>query len=220
MSDSEILSNILNVLEWTWEMRDDVLSGELEPQRYIDILTESLNNPAYCKESHGIIIDALNEMTPPYDKTIYRIKMDYEMAETKGWLDFIHDEYRTGYLAAGDFEEKLEQALEKESYPEVREAIKEFTDNVANTVLENKLEDEWGNMPTDDKGATAKELISNLRGYGITFSPALPGYYFVQQFGGVRYEVRSSFTTEGKSLGSILEKVIVDRAASDCQRDK
>lgn len=217
MNDSTITRKVLNVLGWTWEMRDDVLSGKLEPQKYVDILKESLNNPAYCKESHSIILDALEEMEPPYDETIYRIKMDYDMTETKGWLSFIHDEYHAGYLSASLFEEKMEQALERAIYPEVRDMVKEFINKVANTVTENKLEDEWGDMPADNEGATTEERIRSLRDCNITFCPALPGYCFVQQLGGIRYEVRSSFSFEGKSLESILEDTIVGRAMDSYQ---
>nr|WP_300834400.1 hypothetical protein [uncultured Acetatifactor sp.] len=218
MNDSTITRKVLGVLEWTWEMRDDVLSGELEPQRYVDTLKESLNNPAYCKESHSIILDALEEMKPPYDETIYKIKMDYEMRETRGWLESTHNEYREGYITASRFEERLEQTLKREIYPEVRDMIKEFSDNVAYIFVEYKLENEWADMPSDDTGTSAEETIRSLRDYNISFFPVRQGYYFEKKISGIRYEVRSSFALEGKSLESILEDTIVGRAM-DCHQE-
>lgn len=144
---------------------------------------------------------------------------DYEQLEnTAEWLWELYHEFDGEELEIHKHIEMLRLSLQNPDYNDVsRKMIGNEIDALMDMVI---VDADWASMPADDEGAKAEELISNLRGYGITFSPALPGYYFVQRLGGVRYEVRSSFATEGKSLGSILEKVIVDRAASDCQRDK
>ena len=77
---------------------------------------------------------------------------------------------------------------------------------------------EWAGMPSDSKGISSEEIIHNLSDYNIAFFPVAPGYYSTHKISGVHYDVRSSFIDEGKSLESLLENVIIERATKANQR--
>ena len=139
------------------------------------------------------------------------------MLITQLWLDELPYEYYEGEITASSWEAKLEKALENEAYPEIRDVIQEAIDNTANIFTLVRLNAEWADMPSDDSGVSAEEIIRSLYDYDISFFPVRPGYYLAKKISGTRYEVRSSFSFEGKSLESILEDTIVGRAMDSYQ---
>lgn len=80
-------------------------------------------------------------------------------------------------------------------------------------ISSENVEAEWAEMPADDEGAPVEEAIQNLCDYNIAFFPTKPGYYYTHEIGGTHYDVRSSFTDDGKKLERILENIIVERSA-------
>lgn len=136
---------------------------------------------------------------------------DYEQLENVAeWLWELYHDYDSEEFKIHEYIEMLKLSLQNPDYSEIsRKVIKDEIDNLTNMVI---VDADWASMPSDSEGATTEERIRSLRDCNITFCPALPGYCFIQQLGGIRYEVRSSFATEGKSLENILEDTIVGRA--------
>ena len=210
--NQQLLDEIERAMNWVDNMREDVLKGELDPQQYVDELEAALKNKVFCDDVCGIIEASLEEMKKPYDETIYKINKNHWMLITQLWLDELPYEYYEGEITASSWEAKLEKALENEAYPEIRDVIQEAIDNTANIFTLVRLNAEWADMPSDDSGVSAEEIIRSLYDYDISFFPVRPGYYLAKKISGTRYEVRSSFSFEGKSLESILEDTIVGRA--------
>lgn len=213
----EIWAELERVMNWVDNMREDVLKGELDPQQYVDELEAALKNKIFSDDVVHIIESSLEEMKKPYDETIYEINKNFWMLITQLWLDELPYEYYTGEITASSWEAKLEEALENETYPEIRDVIQEAIDNTANIFTLDRLNAEWADMPSDDSGVSAEEIIRSLYDYDISFFPVRPGYYLAKKISGIRYEVRSSFATEGKSLENILEDTIVGRAMDSFQ---